>query len=227
MNVVVILFGLLIIGAGLLILLLRPNTPGGSFNLKSLGVQFEFKVAGLVVMAFGLILVSMGPKVIPDDERVGTVTPTPSVSTGTPTPTPTHTVSPTPTRSVEQTTGGPKVITGNWTQTTNGLTLTVLEVRIDESSLELVAEVKNRTGDDISMPLFGNLSAVDDAANNYKPDSFGSDWPDSIAAGATVRGTIRFETGVKDAARYLNIKFTTIYGTFKVKSIAVNRIPLR
>jgi hypothetical protein len=217
-------FGLVIVVAGLLILLLRPGTPGGSFKLP--GMQFEFKVAGLVVMAFGIILVSMGQKsALNDGDIIATVSPTSSAtSTGSPRP-PTQPPATTNPPTDEPVSG--TVIKGPWSQTVNGLTVTVLEVHVDASSLELLAEVKNRTSDDISLPVYGNLTAVDNLSNNYEADSFTSEWPRQFAAGSTTRGTIRFETGPKPGAQFLDIKFTTVYGTFKVKSISVTHIRLR
>jgi hypothetical protein len=122
--------------------------------------------------------------------------------------------------------------TGEWetsaTGTEDGLTLSVLRVRIESGGqATLTVAVDNKTGDSLNLPLFGNFSASTATGQTISADPFASEWPDSFPSGTELQGQIRLETWFSSGAEEFRIDFSQVFGSFELDSISVQGIPIR
>jgi hypothetical protein len=114
---------------------------------------------------------------------------------------------------VESNSTGAAVVDGSWIGTRGGVSVEVTRVENQSGHLRIDAAVTNDTGDAVTIPLFGNAAAVDESGRAYEASAFDSDWPQSVASGQTVRGTIEFE-GRYESGRggTLDLTFATLFG---------------
>lgn len=111
-----------------------------------------------------------------------------------------------------------------WRSTAGGLTLSVDRIDNQGHNFRVFMTATNHTGDDLTLPLFGYFLVVDDRGNQYKADPFSSTFPREVPKGATVSGHANMESALNADASILKAGFTTVFGSFNVKSIIVDGI---
>ncbi len=150
---------------------------------------------------------------------VTTVAPQPTLTpTATPTPTPLPTATPTPT---------PTPVTGEWSATQNGLTLTVERIETGRDHFLVWIRATNKTDQLLTLPLFKNFYVVDNLGNQYEADSFSSTLPEHVAPEATVSGYAKMTRPLDSRATSIKVMFIHIYGSLRIRSIRVENIPVR
>lgn len=107
-------------------------------------------------------------------------------------------------------TGGGSV-TGSWRGARGDVSATVTRVEDQDGHLRMVVSITNGTDDSLTIPLFKNATAVDDAGRSYEaaPDS---DWTQTIGSGQTLSGTIEFEGTYASGSGTLDLTFATLLG---------------
>lgn len=109
------------------------------------------------------------------------------------------------------TTGGSGSVEGSWSGARGEVSATVTRVEDQGGHLRMVVAITNGTGDSVTVPLFKNATAVDDAGRAYEasPDS---DWTQTVASGQTLSGTIEFDGLYASGAGTLDLTFATLFG---------------
>jgi hypothetical protein len=108
-----------------------------------------------------------------------------------------------------------------------GLTLKVDRVETGDGRFLVHMTATNNTKDALRLPLFGYFFVTDDLGNQYKADPFSSTFPQDVAPGATVSGYALMEKPLAPGATKLKVAFTTVFGSFAVKSVSVENVPVR
>jgi hypothetical protein len=108
-----------------------------------------------------------------------------------------------------------------------GLTLKVDRVESSPEGFRVHMTATNHTRDALRLPLFGYFFVTDDLGNQYKADPFASTFPQDVAPGATVSGYALMEQPLNPGATRLKVAFTTVFGSFAVRSAAVENVPVR
>jgi hypothetical protein len=108
-----------------------------------------------------------------------------------------------------------------------GLTLKVDRVESTGDRFHVHMTATNHTKDALRLPLFGYFFVTDDLGNQYKADPFASTFPQDVAPGATVSGYAIMEKPLHPGATKLKVAFTTVFGSFAVKSASVENVPVR
>lgn len=103
-------------------------------------------------------------------------------------------------------------VVGSWTAERGDVAVEVTQVENQGGHLRIDATVTNGTGDSLSVPLFGNVTAVDEAGRAYEADPFNSDWVDTISSGQSVGGTIEFDGLYEVGPGTLTLTFAELYG---------------
>lgn len=107
---------------------------------------------------------------------------------------------------------GQGAIEGSWTGSRGDVTVEVTKVENQGGHLRIHATVTNGTNEAVTLPLFGYTSAVDESHRSYKPSPSDSDWPDSIAGGQSVAGTIEFVERYRAGGGTLDLTFSQLFG---------------
>jgi hypothetical protein len=105
-----------------------------------------------------------------------------------------------------------------------GLTLRVDQIEEGTGNFRVHMTATNRTGDRLSLPLFGYFNVVDDLGNQYEASPFSSTFPHDVAPGATISGYANMTSSLNSKASTVKVTFTTVFGSFQVKSITVEGI---
>jgi serine/threonine protein kinase len=108
-----------------------------------------------------------------------------------------------------------------------GLTLRVDKIEEGLSNFRVHMTATNGTRDKLGLPLFGYFNVVDELGNQYEADPFSSTFPHDVAPGATISGYANMKTSLNSKATTVTITFTTVFGSFQVRSITVEGVPLR
>lgn len=101
---------------------------------------------------------------------------------------------------------------GTWSQTRANLTVTVTQVDVQGGYIQLHTKVDNAGDQPLTLPLFGDFTASDNAGHTFTADPFASQWSDTAPAHGTLSGIIRLQQSVTSAATSLSISFTTVFG---------------
>lgn len=114
--------------------------------------------------------------------------------------------------SEETSSNGSEVVEGSWTGSRGDVLVEVTQVESQNGHLRILASVTNGTGDAITIPLFGNATAVDESGRSYAAAPFDSDWPQTVASGQTVNGMIEFEGRYQPGGGTLDLNFAILHG---------------
>ena len=166
-------------------------------------------VQGLVIREVGIpgvASVKFGERHADPGDTETTSTPRTEQGGGGATP-PTSEEVPTPAQAAQS-----QPVVGSWTAQRGDVGVEITQVENQGGHLRVDATVTNGTGDSLSVPLFGNVAAVDEAGRAYEADAFNSDWVDSIGSGQSVGGTIEFEGLYEVGPGTLTITFAELYG---------------
>lgn len=109
----------------------------------------------------------------------------------------------------------------------NALTLRVDRVEQQGGNFRVWMTATNHTSDQLTLPLFGYFFVTDDLGNQYTADPFSSTFPRDVAPGATVSGYANMKEPLNGGASRLRAEFTTVFGSFRVKSARVEGVPVR
>lgn len=126
---------------------------------------------------------------------------------------------------VAGTESGTDVLVNPVSATAGALTLTVHRVEVTRHLTKVELTAANRGRDSLSLPVFGNCQ-LNAGGTTMNASPFRSKWPESVAAGQPVRGTIVFGGKPAAGARSATLSFATIFGP-GASSITVPDIPLR
>ncbi|HEV2636139.1 MAG TPA: protein kinase [Actinocrinis sp.] len=124
---------------------------------------------------------------------------------------------------------GPLSVTGAWTKTLQTLVLTVTKVENDDGMVTLYVKATSTDQNSITLPLFGNFTAIDNQGVTYQAQSFASNWNETVPGNDTISGTILLEQQVSAAATSLKISFANVLGSgfdFFDGSITVSSVPV-
>jgi hypothetical protein len=86
---------------------------------------------------------------------------------------------------------------------------------------------QNARNEKLTLALFKNCFVIDDLGNQYEADPFSSTFPEDVAPGATVSGYADMGGPLNANATRLTVRFTTVFGSLALRSIAVEGIPIR
>ncbi len=120
-----------------------------------------------------------------------------------------------PSTSTGGTTGrstGSHTVEGSWTGARGDVSVEVTQVEDQGGHLRVRATVINGTNDALTLPLFGNASAVDESHRSYQASPSDSDWPDNVASGQSVSGTIEFVETYTAGGGTLDLTFAHLFG---------------
>jgi hypothetical protein len=107
-----------------------------------------------------------------------------------------------------------------------GVTLKVDSVDTSHETFRIHMTATNTTKDTLRLPLFGYFFVTDDFGNQYEADPFASTFPTDVAPGATVSGYALMKKPLDPRATRLKVAFTTVFGSFAVKSVSVDNVPV-
>jgi hypothetical protein len=118
------------------------------------------------------------------------------------------------------------VSNGPWSTQGDGLTVTVIRVDNAGGVITLHLRVTNSTTSQVSLPLFQNFTAVDNAGNTYGPNVGVGGWTINIPGGVTIDGSIVLEQRIDSAATSLGASFSEAFGSSGTGTLTVSGIVL-
>ncbi|KGM03397.1 hypothetical protein Q760_03965 [Cellulomonas cellasea DSM 20118] len=89
----------------------------------------------------------------------------------------------------------------------------VTKVENQGGHLRIDATVTNGTDDSLTVPLFKNVTAVDEGGRAYEADPFSGSWVETISSGQSLSGTIEFEGLYEVGPGVLDVSFARLYGS--------------
>jgi hypothetical protein len=107
-----------------------------------------------------------------------------------------------------------------------GVTAAVESVEHTSHFTRVEIVVTNNGAASVSLPLFGYCVLVGDDGTTLEPDSFKSDWSDTIPPGGRQRGTVVFPGHLPDGVTSASLSFTTVFGPGGGDALTVSNIRL-
>jgi len=116
---------------------------------------------------------------------------------------------------------------GKWSERSGPLTLDVTKVTASPSRFRVWMVAKNEGHDKLGLPIFGYFFVVDEQGRQYEAAPFVSTWPGDVAPGATITGYAEIQKPLPPDVKELRVGFTTVFGSFGVRSITVKGVRVR
>ena len=108
--------------------------------------------------------------------------------------------------------GAGSVVEGSWVGERGEIRVEVTRAENQSGHLRLTASVTNGTGDSVTLPLFGNATAVSDDGRTYQASPQDSSFPETVASGQTASGVIEFDGLYDPGEGSLTLSFAHIFG---------------